>query len=85
MDSLDTEFLLQIADNDMEGYELLSLISHMSTYAHGCLNSTQQKLVDEIEQVLTFIYVRDKLDDAKNERLADMNPSGDEDGTHTDD
>lgn len=77
MDSWDTEYLLQVADNDMEGYELLSLISHMSTYAHGCLTPSQQKLVDEIEQVLSYIYVRDQLEDA-NKIKASL---GDEDGS----
>jgi len=83
MDSWDTEYLIEIADRDMEGYELLSLISHMSIYASGSLTKSQQALVDEVEHVLAYIYVRDQLDDLKQLKASldgdNADPKEDED------
>lgn len=81
MENYETEFLLEIADDSIEGYELLTLINHMATYCHGVLTHRQQEVVDEVEDVLNFIYMRDKLEDAKKEKES----QGDEDGTHSDD
>jgi hypothetical protein len=69
----DKKYLIDLADDGLEGYELLELINHMANYSHAYLTPEQRSLVDEIESVLNYIYVRDQLED------------GDEDGTHTDD
>ncbi len=68
MENYETEFLLQIADDSIEGYELLTLINHMSTYCNGVLTHRQKEVVDEVEDVLNFIYMRDKLEDSKKEK-----------------
>jgi hypothetical protein len=69
----DKKYLIDLADDGLEGYELLELINHMANYSRAYLTTEQRSLVDEIESVLNYIYVRDQLED------------GDEDGSHTDD
>jgi len=57
------KYLIQIADKSLDGYELLALISHMSTYARSCLTNEQKEIVDNVENALNYIYVRDQLKD----------------------
>lgn len=82
IDIIDTDALVCLADQDMLPYELLEIIVTLANGSITALSPRQRGLVLEIENVLNYIFIRDKLDDFKKQYGED---AGGSDGTDTDD
>lgn len=78
------DYYVTLADAEMDGYELLALVSHMSNYCGNVFTKEQREMVDAVEEALNYIYVRDSLEEVEAERQADRESVA-EDGTDTDD
>ena len=77
MENFELEYFQQIADAEMLGYELIDLVVNLYNGSRDSLTPRQQDMVQELDLLLTHIYIRDRLEDAEKERKELFNePTG---------
>ena len=77
MENFELEYFQQIADSEMLGYELIELVVNLYDGSREALTPRQEDIIQELDLILTHIYVRDRLKQAEKERKELFNePTG---------
>ena len=68
MENHELEYFKHIADSEMLGYELIELVVTLYEASRDTLTERQKDIVQELDLLLTHIYIRDRLEEAEKER-----------------
>jgi len=65
MENYELEYFKDLADGEMLGYELIELVVTLYDASRDALTERQKDIVQELDLLLTHIYIRDRLEDAE--------------------